>query len=61
MKIMPELFLFQNFKSHKIYVESFKKFFNPGAPGAGSDCHFGLSSLIVRDPELIATNAFFQK
>ena len=34
---------------------------NPGAPGAGSSCYFRLSSLILRDTEVIATNTFFQK
>ena len=32
--------------------------FNPGAPGAGSGCHFGLSTFILRDTELIAINTF---
>ena len=34
---------------------------NTGAPGAGRTCHFRLSSLILRDTEVIATNAFFHK
>ena len=34
---------------------------NLEAPDAGSDCHFRLSSLILRDKEVIATNAFFSK
>ena len=34
---------------------------NPGAPGAGSSCHFRLSSLILRETEVIATHGFFQK
>ena len=36
-------------------------FATPGAPGAGSGCHFRLSSFILRDTEVIATNAFFSK
>ena len=32
---------------------------NPGAPVAGSSCRFRLSSLILRDTEVIARNAFF--
>ena len=36
-------------------------FATPGAPGAGQCGHFRLSSLILRDTEVIATNAFFQK
>ena len=36
-------------------------FATPGAPDAGSSCHFRLSSLILRDTEMIATNAFFHK
>ena len=34
-------------------------FATPGAPDAGSSCHFRLSSLILRVTEVIATNAFF--
>ena len=36
-------------------------FATPGAPGAGQCGHFRLSKLILRGPEAIATNAFFQK
>ena len=36
-------------------------FATPGAPGAGQCGHFRLSKLILRGPEVIATNAFFQK
>ena len=36
-------------------------FATPGASGAGQCGHFRLSSLILRDTEVIATNAFFHK
>ena len=36
-------------------------FATPGAPDTGSSCHFRLSSLILRDTEMIATNPFFHK
>ena len=36
-------------------------FATPGAPVAGQCGHFRLSKLILRGPEVIATNAFFQK
>ena len=36
-------------------------FATPGAPVAGQCGHFRLSKLILRGPEAIATNAFFQK
>ena len=36
-------------------------FATPGAPGAGQRGHFRLSTWILRDTEVIATNDFFQK
>ena len=36
-------------------------FATPGAPGAGQGGHFRLSTWILRDTEVIATNDFFQK
>ena len=36
-------------------------FATPGAPDAGSSCHFRLSSLFLRDTEVITINAFFHK
>ena len=36
-------------------------FATPGAPGAGQSGHFRLSTWILRDTEVIATNDFFQK
>ena len=36
-------------------------YINPGAPGAGQRGHFRLSTWILRDTEVIATNDFFQK
>ena len=34
---------------------------NPGPPGAGSGCHFRISSLILKDTEMVAKNVFFFK
>ena len=47
--------------NEKIIVDIQYRLFNPGAPGAGSSCHFRLSNLILRDTEVIATHGFFFK
>ena len=51
-------FEFRQREDKKLRIGSY---INPGAPGAGSSCHFRLSSLILRETEVIATHGFFQK
>ena len=45
----------------EVLEDHYKMIVNPGAPDAGQGGHFRLSTWILRDTEVIATNAFFQK
>ena len=63
LKVVSKPGLFQaTIKFYFLFAPTLVSIFplNPGAPGAGQRGHFRLSSLILRDTEVIATHGFLK-